>query len=169
MPASSRFVAVGVPSDANLLERCGQRAPPPHDIYQCTPPPVSVKAVEMPTPPSARRHPGRFIFAVVNHSTLKKHCVNGREDVWRPACKQWRWFLVVVREVEWNWKGRNHNGKSRDQKVRTHTLPMRCTERKRVLRRLVSLRRQRRRGNRVSMRPHRMSADGSAVCASICR
>jgi hypothetical protein len=29
--------------------------------------------------------------------------------------------LAVVREVEWNWKGRNHNGKSRDQKVRTHT------------------------------------------------
>src|ERR1700730_12709792 len=77
--------------------------------------------------------------------------------------------LVVVREVEWVWKGRNHNGKSRDQKVRTHTLPMRCTERKRVLRRLVSRRRQRRRGNRVSMRPHRMSAYDSAVCASICR
>jgi hypothetical protein len=34
---------------------------------------------------------------------------------------------LVIREVGWNWKGRNHNGKSKNQKARAHTLSLRCT------------------------------------------
>ena len=36
MPALSRFVAVGGPSDASLLERCEQRARPASGRYQRT-------------------------------------------------------------------------------------------------------------------------------------
>ena len=168
MSVFSRFIAVGVPSDANLLERWRRRAWPSHSRYQCTLLASKCEgrrnadvAILLSTPWALH------ILCPLTTQTLEKHCVSGnrRFGVLHAMSRTG----LVIREVGWNWKGRNHNGESRDQKVRTHTLPMRCTERKRVLRRLVSRRRKRRRGNRVSMRPCGMSAHDSAVCASICR
>jgi hypothetical protein len=76
---------------------------------------------------------------------------------------------VVIEEV--NWKGRNHNGKYKykDEKVRAHTVPLRCTRDRRILRRNVPRRGEERRGNRVSMRPSGVSTYISAVFASKCR
>jgi hypothetical protein len=64
---------------------------------------------------------------------------------------------------------RNCDGESRDQKVRTHPLPVRCTQGNRVLLRVVPRCRKRRRRDRVPVRSPGMSADGSAIRASYCR
>jgi hypothetical protein len=76
---------------------------------------------------------------------------------------------LVIEKSGWGRKGRNCNDESKDKKMRAHTMPLRCTKRRRVLRRYVSLRRKRRRGDRVSVRPSGVSAHVSAVCASQCR
>ena len=56
-------------------------------------------------------------------------------------------------------------GESKDKEVRAHTMPLRCSEWRRILRRRVSVRGKRRCGNRMSMRPSRMSAHISTVRA----
>jgi hypothetical protein len=45
---------------------------------------------------------------------------------------------LVIGKVDRIWKGRNCNDESKDKKMRAHTMPLRCTKWRRVLRRYVS-------------------------------
>src|SRR6266852_9086351 len=69
------------------LGRYGQRAWPPHGIYQCTLPARKCEGRRNTDVAILLSTPGTLhILCLLITQTLEKHCVNGNRKVWKAAC-----------------------------------------------------------------------------------